>query len=367
MKQITFNRLPLTGHVKTLIPQRVYKKISLILLLILTGLLACTAAIVAFFDPLCCTGMVSKNNRMIPVIDARLQKTNILIHNKNNYNALLLGSSRVEQFKQKDFLPLRVFNYAAPAMYVDELKEYIDLFLRVNGRNPEIIFLGLDFYGSNVKMHRHARPPGYYIKTCSSPLPLGTFLSYYSLKYSLRMAFCERDGINYDRVTIDKLTEYGSREGAERLLEGDKVRYAEIFYGDYVYNSDYRPLLQSLKERYGQIRFVVFTTPETMQLFQVLVDEKRLGDYERWLGDIVDVFGSVYNTMLPTSLTMNRDNFFDGNHLYPEKATPVVRLITGTYGPGNNEAGYLITRENIKGQMDIIHKALSASREKAIQ
>ena len=335
--------------------------------MLLSGLLGGTVAIVAYFDPLCSTGTIRKYNRIIPVIDARLQKTNLLMRSKDSYDALLIGSSRVEQFKQEDFLPLRVFNYSAPAMYLDELEEYIDLFLRVNNSKPEVIFLGLDFYGTNLKMHKHARPPGYYIKTCSSPFTLGTFLNLDTLKYSLRMACCKKARFNYDRMTLDKLTGLFSREETEKLREGDKVVFAQTFYGDYAYNPDYHRQLQSLKERYGQIRFVVFTTPETMELFQVLVAKERLGDYERWLRDIVDVFGSAYNLMLPTRITIDREIFFDAHHLYPEKATPVIRLITGIDKPGNNDVGYLVNRENIKEQMDIIHNVFIAPKEKVIQ
>jgi hypothetical protein len=142
------------------------------------------------------------------------------------------------------------------------------------------------------------------------------------------------------------------------VFRGDLTGFAETFYGDYVYNPDYRRLLREVKERHSQVRFVVFTTPETAQLFKVLVSKGRMGDYERWLQDIIDVFGGVYNFMLPTSFTMNRDNFFDAQHLYPEKATPIVRRIMGESEQRGAEIGYLLTQKTIKVHLDKVHKLI---------
>ena len=335
-----------------------YKKWLILFLAFLAWLVVGSMAIVYYFDPLCCTGTIRKHNRIIPVIDARLQKTNMLLRSNNNYDALLIGSSRPEQFRQEDFLPLHVFNYSAPSMYPDEFEEYIDLFLQNNKKKTKIIFLGLDFYGTNLKMYKHVRPPSFYIKSCSSPLTWRNLLSIDSLKYALRMARGKNDRFNYDRITIDKLTGKISRKESERVFRGDLAGFAETFYGDYVYNPDYRRLLREVKERHSQVRFVVFTTPETAQLFKVLVSKGRMGDYERWLQDIIDVFGGVYNFMLPTSFTMNRDNFFDAQHLYPEKATPIVRRIMGESEQRGAEIGYLLTQKTIKVHLDKVHKLI---------
>jgi hypothetical protein len=356
----------MSGYGKGMSKNSHYKRSFLMLLVVLACLTGGTMAIVDYFDPLCCNGAVRKYNRVIPIIDARLQKTNMLIRSKNSYDALLIGSSRPEQFKQEDFLPLHVFNYSAPSMYPDEYEAYIDLFLKYNDRRPKVIFLGLDFYGTNLKMHKHARPPDYYIKSCSSPFTWRNLLSIDSLKYALRMACGTRDLFNYDRKTLDKLTQHPSREVSDRQYKRDITGFSELFYGDYVYNPNYRQALRALKERYGQTKFVVFTTPETMQLFQILVSKGRLGDYERWLNDIVDVFGSAYNFMMPTPLSMDRNNFFDAQHLYPDKATPIVHMISGAYEPRRSEFGYLITDEkSIKDQMAKIYQTFPVSGDKS--
>ena len=319
------------------------------------GLLACTAAFVAYFDPLWCTGFTHEASRITPVIDTRLQKTSRLIRCSSDYDALVIGSSRAEQLRQEDFAPLRVFNYAAPSMYPDEYEEYLDQFLRSSGSRPRIVFLGLDFYGSNLRAFAHARSPGYYIETCSAPLyPLKTLLSGDSVKYSMGMLRGERDMFNYDRLTLDKITKVIDRKESDKLLGKQLAIYGETFYGDYRYNPNYLSLLQGLKERHPQVRFVVFTTPETEQLFRVLVARGRFAEYLRWLEDIVKVFGGVYNLMLPGPFAADRGNFLDAHHLYPDRAAPVVRLITGKPRPGDDAAGCYVTRDTIKQHLAMI-------------
>ena len=332
-----------------------YRRQVVLFLTLLLGFLICTASVVAYFDPLWCTGLSHEANRITPVIDARLQKTSLLMRGHDNYDALLMGSSRVEQFRQKDFAPLRVFNYALPSVYPDEYEDYLDLFLRYNRGTPRLVFLGLDFYGTNLRAFEHARTPGYYISTCGSPFyPLRTFISGDALRYALRMVRNNSDIFSYDRRSLDKVTKVVSSEESDKLRREQLDYYGKTNYGDYVYNPDYHRILQHLKARHPDLKFVVFTTPESVDLFRVLVAKGRLGDYERWLKDIVDVFGTVYNLMPPSSYNADHRNFLDAHHLYPDKADHVVKIITGQL---RSAVTPCLTRESINSYLGENHQA----------
>ncbi|HOP41492.1 MAG TPA: hypothetical protein PLI53_10670, partial [Geobacteraceae bacterium] len=97
-------------------------------------------------------------------------------------------------------------------------------------------------------------------------------------------------------------------------------------------------------------RFVVFTTPVSKPLFCLMVRLNRLPDYERWLRDLVDVFGEVYNFMDLNSVT--RDylrNFSDCDHLFPEAGTLLAHRVLGI--PDQSlppDFGKLVARRNIE-------------------
>lgn len=336
---------------------RAYRTSLLAFITSLAVLFALTAAFNIYFDPLLCFRTVRPANRIVPVVDTRLQKTNRLLEADGGYDALLIGSSRVEQFRQQDFAPLRVFNYAFPSFYPDEAEQYLDLFLRTNNKRPVVVFLGLDFYGSNARSHEHAKPPNHYIETCSSPFyAFKASLNRDTLKYSYRMISGKQEMFSYNRQTLDKITQVLPPHKSDELLKKHLDLYKHSFYGDYSYNENYANIIRRLKDNHQDIRFVVFTTPVTTDLFAVLVRSGRLPDYERWLKDIVDTFGNVYSFMVIDRLTTERRNFLDAHHLYPERTAPLARIISERLVTGDEDIGRLVTKQNLSAHIALIRE-----------
>ncbi len=332
---------------------KVYRKFFLSCIGLLFSVFAAIATFNGYFDPLMIFSSVHPGNRYVPVIDTRVQKTNRLYHGNEKYDALLLGSSRAEQFRQQDFLPYRLFNYALPSLYPDEAGEYLDFFLKKNGNGRVVVFLGLDFYGSNAITHEHAKPPGYYHASVVDPFQtVSPYIGRNALKYSFKMLRGKKEVFKYDRVTIDKVTQFMGQEESDRQLNKQLDLYAKTIYGDYRYNRDYYTILRQLKEGHPNVEFVVFTTPVTSELFALLVKSGRLPDYDRWLRDIVRAFGRAYNFMYVNRFTMDRRNFMDAHHLYPERATPLMRIMTGRQTPEDEGIGVLLTAGNLDAQID---------------
>lgn len=336
---------------------RVYRKYFLSCIGLLFFAFAVIAAFNSYFDPLMIFGSVRAGNRFVPVIDTRLQKTNRLYHGAGKYDALLLGSSRAEQFRQEDFLPHRLFNYAVPSFSPVEAGDYLDFFLRKNGSGKVFVFLGLDFYGSNAIAHEHAKPLRSYIESAMDPLQaFSPYLGRNALKYSFKMLRGKKEDFKYDRVTTDKATRFLAPEESDKHLNKHLELYARTHYGDYRYNRDYPAILRQLKGNHPGVEFVVFTTPVTRELFALLVKCGRLPDYERWLRDIVSVFGSAYNFMYVNRFTMDRSNFMDAHHLYPERATPLIRIMSGRQLPEDEGVGVLLTADNMDAKIDAMIK-----------
>ncbi len=119
----------------------------------------------------------------------------------------------------------------------------------------------------------------------------------------------------------------------------------------YEYNPDYKKVLLQLKEKYPDTQFIIFTTPISTPLFQALVEEGRLADYEQWLTDVIDVFGGVYNFMYPNTVTNDITNYFDGHHFYPEVGTMIAHRIDGTLTGVPEDFGQYVTKENLEDHL----------------
>ncbi len=330
-----------------------YRNKTISFLAILGAICIIASGYIAYYDPLMVTGFITAQNRIVPTIDARIQKTNKLLNYRADYDGLLIGSSRVEQLRQEDFQPLKVFNYAVPSIYPDEYVDYIDLFFKTNKNKSPIVFIGFDFYGSNGNYHDHAKAPKYYIEMCSSFFYVSSvLLSKDTFIFARKMARRSNGGFSYDRQTLDKIHPVVSKQESEALLQKQLEIYKSTFYGDYVYNKSYRKTLQDIKRRLTGLDYVVFTTPESLDLLMLLADKGLMNDYEQWLTDMVTTFGSVYNLMKPGHFTANLDNFMDAHHLLPEKSTPIVNLITGKVSNIDGHPGdCLITGKNIKQKL----------------
>lgn len=319
--------------------------------------LTTTATFVIWYDPQMCFSAVRPSNRIIPIIDSRLQKTNRLLQKVKTYDALLLGSSRVEQFRQQDFAPRCVFNYAMVSFYPDEAEEYLDFFLRNNGGIQPIVFFGLDFFSSNQRAYGHAKSPRHYIETCVAPAyAYKSILNKDMLKYSYHIAKGVRELTMYDRVTLDKPTRTLSKEDSRNLLRKQLEIYERTFYGDYRYNEKYATVLRELKQRHRELKIIPFTTPISRELFELLIKTGRLPDYERWLRDIVAVFGSVQHFMVIDRLTSDQGTFVDSHHAYPEKLAPLARIISGRPLPEDADIGQLIDAGNIEAHLATVRE-----------
>jgi hypothetical protein len=117
-------------------------------------------------------------NRAQLAFDERAQKSNWLAARPGQFDAVLFGSSRTTYIDQQAFAPFRMFNYAVNSMWPYEYRPYLENFTRVSGRSPELVVLGLDFFGSEILTREVGRPedylarigdPRYVASHCSEP------------------------------------------------------------------------------------------------------------------------------------------------------------------------------------------------------
>lgn len=292
-------------------------------------------AVNAWVDPLWLFSHANRYNQRQWGFDERLQKTHRVRFQPFDYDALLLGSSRSTYIDQHGFAGVKLFNYAASGMRPAEFAGYIDFAQRRRGQPLREIYLGLDFFATNALAPGQAEPAGHYVRMTETPLyRLESLLNYQTFANARRYV---RDALApvacdcYDRANVKTRP---LRPAAERqaAIAGDVGVYRDSVYGRYRYDTALRGQLAELRNRFPEARFVVFTTPESMALFAVLLETGRFDDYARWLGEIVDVFGTVYDFLGANSVTVNPENYADGHHFYPAVGHLIARRLSGQGG-----------------------------------
>jgi len=315
-----------------------------------------------YIDSLWNFSHANRYNRIQISFDERQQKTNRVSWGQNDYNTLILGSSRTTYMNQNDLIGYRAYNYALSIMLLEEYFDYVRYARMKNGHDFDYIVIGLDFFvtNKNIKLQNDFHPPSYYInKSNEFAYRYKTLLSLDLLDYSLKNFKASQRGIpqtfDYDRSNIKTLNRVNSAVQQEQI-SANLVRYKNDIYANYEYR-DVKPILHSLKADNPNTTFIVFTTPTARPLWDLMVAQGLMPYYEQWLKDSVEAFGQIYNFDYPNSITNNLDNYYDASHVYPEIETLIAHKIINC--PDNRipaDFGILLTRENIAECLEDIRK-----------
>jgi len=328
-----------------------YKKWVWLTILLILLPLAAMGAFNYYIDPLWNFSHSHQYNSAQMPFDERQQKTNYLTFTDEKYDSLLLGSSRCTYINQRDFVPLKTYNYALSNLLMEEYAPYIKYAAEKQGHDFAYIILGLDFFATNLNTEKNFQPPLYYIEQANSFLyRYKTLFSKDVFKYSLQNFRAARAhsrvNFTYDRHNVKTLNRV-SRAETEQKIAATVEKYRKDIYANYEY-APVKEILQSLKDCYPESRFIVFTTPVSPALFQLIIDLGLYPYYEQWLRDATAVFGELYHFMYPNSVTLNLDNFYDGSHVYPEVGTWIAHRITRQEDPSiPADFGMLLTPDNI--------------------
>jgi hypothetical protein len=306
-----------------------------------------------YVDPLWLFDTSNHSNQNQDGFDERQQKTNWISFHSFKYDGLLLGSSRSTYIDQEDFGKERVFNYSVSSMLPQEYGPYVKYAKKQRGEAFRTIYLGLDFFGTNENFKPDFKEPSFYFSNASDPFYRFKMLFNLDIversKYNLKLANGEVETkAVYNRNLQKKPTNLAMLQ-AKKNLQKDLETYRKDLYGNtYKYRSDYRKLLSELKKENPDTKFIVFTTPVSKPLYDLMLESDRYSDYERWLRDIVDVYGGVYHFMYPNSITEDQENYFDAHHFNPMTGTLIVnRIIGNSNSKVPSDFGVYLTKDNV--------------------
>jgi hypothetical protein len=128
-------------------------------------------------------------------------------------------------------------------------------------------------------------------------------------------------------------------------------KYCQDIYANYEYEQ-VKEKLQVIKDHNPDTEFIVFTTPVSLQLFELIKAEGLFPHYLKWLEDMVEVFGEVHHFMYPNSITTDIKNFYDGSHIYPEIGTLLAhKIISYPNVSIPEDFGLVIDRSNLRPQL----------------
>lgn len=274
----------------------------------------------------------SKYTTFIPISNERYIKTVFLSNHKNQYDSVIIGSSRSSYINASKFLKYNMFNYSISGISLDEYLPYLKFYKKTQGI-PRLVILALDFYGSN-KAYQTPFKPEIIIKNSLSKFAL--FMDYTRIKnahISLKMLISEPSdySIYYTRDLIKKR---GSDkiEGLNTEIIKRNTLELKSDFKNYSLRDDYKSQLLKIKEFFPNSKIVVFICPIHRSLSMAtnhLVDPLN---YQNWVSEIVSVFGHCYDFNKYDCIVNDEKNFFDASHFYPFVGDKIVSMLSNYVG-----------------------------------
>ena len=336
-------------------------KILLILCILAVGFVG---GINYLVDPLWTFSHSNRFNNAQNGFDERQQKTNYIFNRGlNNYEGILLGSSRTTFMNQNDFVNMNIYNYASSSMYPYEYKGYIDFTKKIKGKDFKYIIIGSDFYGTKIPKDVKFENPEFYIENTTS------FLYKYKMLFSINLLkksisniriSLKNSGFYYDRNNVKYQLKVSESERLQRYTENLERHTLELSNPKYKYNNDYINILKKIKNENPNTKFIIFTSAVTSDLLvSIIKNGNRIYEYERWLKELIEVFGEVNHFMTINTITKNLENYPDDDHAYPH----ILKLLANRLSnAGNNDVpqdfGVLVTKENINEYLENLRKQI---------
>lgn len=283
----------------------------------------------------------------------RQQKTNYIYFNDNlEFDSVLLGSSRSAIINRHEFDKMKVYNYSVASLKPYEYKYYIDFSKKVHTKELKNIIIGIDFFGTKKPAYKDTKVAKIDIdNTLSFAYRYKMLFSKSSFMQSienLKIAMFGRDRY-YDRDNIDYPIIISQVKRTSRYKKHLKKHLIVLTGDNYTYDDNYINYIKELKNENKTTKFIIFTSPITASLLVSIVrDINRVDDYERWLREVISVFGEIHHFQTINSITTKIENYSDDDHYYDYIGKLVANKLSNIDNPNvPNDFGIILDKDNI--------------------
>ena len=316
----------------------IYKKwllqLTLTSILLLSPILIVVMGFNYYIDPLWNFNHANDYNDYQMGFDERQQKTNYITTRPFAYDSLIIGTSRVSYMDQHQFQKNDVYNYSLSEMHIDEYLPYINYAKKQKNGSFDKIYMELYFESFKIVSSPY-KEPSVFFENASNPLYKYTTLfsrntweqSMTNLAYSKANHFGGLKSYNRDNVGTTTYVNDNMNEAWKKSIAQFEQNKAT---NNYPYDPAYKKKLELLMQENPKTQFIVFTDPiPSVKLKAILNDPLYWNVYERWIYELIDVFGEVHSFQAVSEYTTNEKYWFDGAHYYPIIGDKMIAHLEG--------------------------------------
>lgn len=312
-------------------------------------LIAVTGVVNYLVDPL----WYGKGNQITDknfYFNERVSKTNLFLRTgPENYDCLIIGSSRATSLKASWFEGKNCFNFAFDGGKIEDYVEYAE-FAKEQGTTPKTIYVAVDalnFWESRHPVNQPDQPQKSFQAYLSSDVLL------FSIKTLLDISPSPR---------------YYNQQ-FEGEVEKDLPPYKPELIS---YYRKYPKLVPERVEKFSELRdvfpdakYIGFVPPiSAWNLVNKIYGPGFIDSYFDALYEVTDLFDEMYDFSVPSEITKNPKNSYDSGHYYSDvqvmiadtlqRKEPVFGLVVNQESFSEYKQDYLTKIEDFLAEQDSI-------------
>jgi hypothetical protein len=269
--------------------------------------------------------------------DERKLKTLYIKNSKSEYDSVLMGSSRITYYSQKEFNKMKVFNYSFSAGKPYEYEDFIR-FIKTKYEINNLI-IGFDFFDCKTDKDENKKDKLKQNKKILYDISNLNEINFFIKNYlttdilsksieNIKRSLTNKTGHrSYDRENIAHVDYIDSNEVINLATTRSKKYYSNTLE----YDQDFLNTLYLIKNDNKKINILVFTTPPSNPFLATILNDKNMKKYYyQWIKDLVNVFGKVYFTTFNNRLSKEYSIYSkDGDHYYPFVGKEITQYLSG--------------------------------------
>ena len=277
----------------------------------------------------------------------RITKTNLFLRTKEqeNYDCIILGSSRVTAIRQSEFTDHNCFNYALKGAEIPDFISYAN-FLKTQKIDPKVVYIGIDGFNFVEKARKEQQPIA--IESLQTQSPLEAYLSADVLLFSAMtlLGVSPDPGNYYD-------------QNFEPVDFAEPPTYAAEFYQPAPPQKCDLSSIDSfvgLREFFPNAKFVAYVPPRSA--WSMINDTYGRGLMDCYLSafhQLSQSYDAMYDFSIPSAVTKKPSNTYDGSHFSVEVNNRIAKILQGN---SDDNFGIRIDNYDFASYRDIYRQEL---------
>jgi len=263
----------------------------------------------------------------------RVSKTNLFMQRSaSEYDCYLFGNSKVTLIKASDFQSLKCFNYSFSRASVPEIVSY-GKYVKQRGGDPKVIYVGFD--GPLLEPEDQSEAP-----------PITLTPAYQAYLFSLDVL-----GFSYRTLRNESPLPRYYDEDFEVKVISTAPKYRPRFPKsksksklEQTCNKSDLAHLKELRKTFPNAKVVGYVPPLSPWLVVSKYYNHNMDCYLLFVKETTKVFDVVYDFSIPSKVTEDVSNTYDGIHYYPKVNEKITQFLQGA----PLEFGIQVTPENFE-------------------